>query len=366
MRVLVLDQFAELGGAQRCLLETVSALGEAGWEVHAALPGPGPLARLLEARVASVHRLDLGSYSLGTKSVADVVRYSARLGVLARQIRALARRTGADLLYVNGPRLLPPAACAELQLPVIFHCHNPIGSLAPRVLTAWAVRKTNATVIAAGNRLARQWRGAVHVVYGGVGGPPPGWERHGGSVGMIARFHPRKGQREFVTAAAQVAAELPEARFLLCGDAVFEDRLGLRYRAEVLSCLPPSVRYLGWRDDVYEVLAACDLLVLPSREEGGVPYVILEAFAARVPVLATPAGGIPEVIEDGRTGFLLSRPDAAGIARRLRELLPQPAVLSEVAERAWQLWRERFTAEEYRRRLAALLARCCSAAARRG
>lgn len=366
MRALVLDQFAELGGAQRCLLETVSALGEAGWEVHAAVPGPGPLARLLKERRISVHRLQVGAYSLGAKSAADVAHYFARLGVLARDIGALARRTRAALLYVNGPRLLPPVALAELQLPVVFHCHNRIGSLAARVLVAWALRKTNATVIAAGLRLARQWRGAAHVIYGGVEGPPPGWERYGGRVGMIARFHPRKGQREFVRAAEQVAGGLPEATFLLCGDAVFDDRLALRYRTEVLSCLPPSVRYLGWRDDVYEVLAACDLLVLPSREEGGVPHVVLEAFAARVPVLATPVGGIPEVIEDGRTGFLLSSPDPAEMARRLRELLPQRAMLSEVAERAWRLWRERFTAEHYRRRLATLLPRWEAVAGRRG
>ncbi|MCL6505929.1 MAG: glycosyltransferase family 4 protein [Bryobacteraceae bacterium] len=355
MRALVLDQFAELGGAQRCLLETVSALGEAGWEVHAALPGPGPLARLLEERGASVHPLHLGSYSLGTKSGADMVRYFARLGVLAREIRDLARRTEAGLIYVNGPRVLPPVARAELRLPVVFHCHNRIGSLTARALVAWALQKTDAIVIAAGHRLARQWRRAVHVVYGGVKGPPSTWEHYGGSVGMIARFHPCKGQREFVSAAAQVARELPQVTFLLCGDALFEDRVGFRYRMEVLSGMPPSVRYLGWRNDVYEVLAACDLLVLPSREEGGVPNVILEAFAARVPVLATPVGAVPEVIEDGRTGFLLSCPDGAEIARRLRELLPRRGILSEVAERAWRLWRGRFTAEHYRSRLLAAL-----------
>jgi glycosyltransferase involved in cell wall biosynthesis len=72
------------------------------------------------------------------------------------------------------------------------------------------------------------------------------------------------------------------------------------------------------------------------------------------------------VIEDGRTGFLLSSPDPAEIARRLRELLPQRAMLSEVAERAWRLWRERFTAEHYRRRLATLLPRWEAVAGRRG
>lgn len=351
MNVLLLDQFTELGGAQRCLVETASALREAGWEVHAAIPGPGPLVTQLESCGALVHELEAGSYSLGRKRVAEVVRYFLTNGALACEIRELGRRTRADLLYVNGPRLLPAAARAGLGMPVVFHCHNRISASAARALARWAVRKAKARVIAAGQRLARQWPRAT-VVYGGVAGPPPGWTRRGGSVGMIARFHPNKGQREFVAAAAQVAAEFPQARFLLCGDALFQDRRARRYQADVLSRLPARVRYGGWRGDVYGVLADLDLLVLPSREEGGVPNVVLEAFAAGVPVLATPAGAVPEVIEDGRTGFLLSSHQPAEVARRIRELLRQRELLREVAGRACQLWRERFTAEHYRRRIA--------------
>lgn len=352
MNVLLLDQFAELGGAQRCLLETARALREAGWEVHGAIPGPGPLVTQLERRGAFVQELHAGSYSLGRKRVAEVVRYFLTNGALACEIRDLVRRARADLLYVNGPRLLPAVARAGLGVPVVFHCHNRISSAAARALAAWAAQKANATVVAAAEVLARRWPRAK-VVYGGVEGPAPGWVHKGGSVGMIARFHPNKGQREFVAAAAQVAAQVPDARFVLCGDAIFQDRRARRYQADVLSRLPAQVRYGGWREDVYGVLADLDLLVLPSRDEGGVPNVVLEAFAAGVPVLATPAGGIPEVIEDGRTGFLLSSPRPEEVAGRMRELLRQRELLRVVAGRARQLWRERFTAELYRRQIAA-------------
>ena len=67
MRILFLDQFSELGGAQRCLLELFPVESRAGWEAHAALPGSGPLVRLLEQRSVPVHRLSLGNYALGRK-----------------------------------------------------------------------------------------------------------------------------------------------------------------------------------------------------------------------------------------------------------------------------------------------------------
>jgi glycosyltransferase involved in cell wall biosynthesis len=95
-------------------------------------------------------------------------------------------------------------------------------------------------------------------------------------------------------------------------------------------------------------LRTLDLLVVPSASEGGIPMVILEAFAAGVPVLATAVGGVGEVLSDGQNGFLLPSPSASAIERRLRELLPHRDLLARAAERAHRIWRERFTAERYR------------------
>ena len=108
------------------------------------------------------------------------------------------------------------------------------------------------------------------------------------------------------------------------------------------------MRHLGWRDDVYDVLAGLDLLVLPSGEEGGIPSVILEAFASGVAVLACPAGGIPEILVEGENGFLLPSQAAESIAARLEELLGAPDRIAAAAARAQRLWRERFTANRFR------------------
>lgn len=352
MKILFLDQFSELGGAQRCLLELLPAAVRAGWETHVALPGAGPLVPLLQQRDVHVHALSLGSYSLGRKSLPDSFRLLSDLRTVTSEIRSLAARVEPDVVYVNGPRLMPAVARARLRPPVIFHSHSRVAPSNGSFLVASALRRTQATVIAATQFAARQWSQPARVVYGGVDGPRRNWKRlqpgAGPRIGLIGRFAPQKCQKEFVLAAAELEREWPDAEFFLCGDALFGDRRGRLYKQRVLSMAPASVRCLGWCDDVYEVLAKLDLLVAPSRTEGGVPLVILEAFAAGVPVLASPVGDTAEIIEEGISGFLLPSTAAPAIARRLRELIPQRGRLTDVAACGRRLWCERFTADRYR------------------
>src|SRR6185369_341462 len=113
-------------------------------------------------------------------------------------------------------------------------------------------------------------QGAVRVIYSGVEGPSTPLVARvtgGPRIGLIGRIHPQKGQRELVLAARELASAWPEAEFVLCGAALFGDPRAKRYQEEVLALTPPSVRYLGWSDDVYGVLADLDLLVVPSAEE---------------------------------------------------------------------------------------------------
>jgi glycosyltransferase involved in cell wall biosynthesis len=365
MKILFLEQYAEPGGAQRCLLDLLPGVQAAGWEAHVALPDDGPLTPLLRERGADVHFLSLGRYPSGRKSVADGIRFVASLPVLAGEIRKLADRLGVGLIYVNGPRLLPAVTAA--RGPILFHAHSAVPAASGGTLARTALRRSRAGVIAASRFLAERWRrpaqGPVRVIYAGVDGPPTplvGRTAGGPRVGLIGRMHPQKGQLELVLAARELASAWPEAEFVLCGAALFGDPRAERYQQEVLALAPPSVRHLGWRDDVYGVLADLDLLVVPSAEEGGVPRVVLEAFAAGVPVLALASGAIPEAVVEGERGFLLASATAADLAARLNELLPQRDRLRRVAAAAQRIWRERFTADRYRAEVSAAISEAVS------
>jgi glycosyltransferase involved in cell wall biosynthesis len=341
MRILFLDQFSDVGGAQLCLLDLVRELRKAEFDLHIAVPGNGPLIERLRQAGTRCYSLNLHRYSLGPKNWGDGIHFLADLRPLARRIRDLVAEVNPDVVYANGPRLMPAVALAGLPAPVVFHSHNVLASRASRLLVARSIERSNASVIAASRFAAAQWRQA-YVVYGGVRGPasePPA--RNSTTVGMIGRMSPQKGQREFVMAARAV-----EAQFVLCGDAALGDE---QYRDHVLQLAPPSLRWVGWRDDVYPVLAELDLLVLPSCDEGGFPRVLMEAFAAGVPVLALASGAVPEIAVEGRNAFLLASREPPEIARRVRELLADRPLLASVAAEARRLWHERFTVERYAR-----------------
>ena len=108
--------------------------------------------------------------------------------------------------------------------------------------------------------------------------------------------------------------------------------------------LSENILFLGRRDDVSSLLACCDLFVLPSWAEG-LPNCVLEAMAARLPVVATRVGGIPELIEDGRNGLLVPPKDPAALAAAIRRLLEDSSLADKLAQGAQERARTEFSFE---------------------
>jgi glycosyltransferase involved in cell wall biosynthesis len=353
-RVLVLDQYDQLGGAQRCLLHLLPAFAEAGLIAHLAIPGTGPLAAAARLHGATVHLIPCGPYRSGEKRWTDAVRFACDLPRQVLQIQSLVRRLGIGLIYVNGPRLLPAAAVAAGGRPVLYHAHSIVGQLSAARLLRWAMQRTGAHVIAACrfvlDRLAPlPPETRARVIYNGI---PPGAstrrKRRQGDpwrIGVIGRIAPEKGQLEFVRAARLL---LPQQRceFVVCGAAMFSSsHYGRRVREEAHG-LP--IEFLGWRSGVDEVLSALDLLAVPSAMVDATPVVILEAFSAGVPVVAFRCGGIPEIVDDGETGVLCP-PDPSALARTLLHLMRSGAErLDSLAEHARRVLAGRFSLERYR------------------
>jgi glycosyltransferase involved in cell wall biosynthesis len=135
--------------------------------------------------------------------------------------------------------------------------------------------------------------------------------------GVVARLSPQKDHRNFLRAAAQVHAALPNARFLIVGDG--ELRAELEALARELG-LGAAVIFAGIRSDVPAVLAALDLLVFSSAWEG-LPVALLEAMASSRAVVSTAVGGVPGVLVDGSTGLLAPPGEPAALAAAMAALL---------------------------------------------
>ena len=353
MKLLLLDQFSDLGGAQQVLLEFLPVVRERGWKAVVGLPGEGEVfARVREWGFDTV-RIPCGPYRSGRKSLTDAARFLIGTPLLAAQLWRLAQ--AADLVYVNGPRLLPGVALARVKAPVLFHAHSFLFPGKQRQAVGESLRKTRAWVIGSCEHVAAIWRpyadGRVSVIYNGVAGPEAAVWKPSGVVGCVGRIAPEKGQLEFLRAAAMIHRVVPACRFQIYGAALFEDRQSLRYAEDVRAAaagLP--VTFAGWISDVYNALAQLSLLLVPSAGHEATTRVILEAFAAGVPVIAFRSGGIPEVIEDGRTGFLVDSADE--MAQVAIELMSggneRLRAISAAARDAWQA---RFTIERYHRDL---------------
>ncbi|HEX6200036.1 MAG TPA: glycosyltransferase, partial [Thermoanaerobaculia bacterium] len=117
--------------------------------------------------------------------------------------------------------------------------------------------------------------------------------------------------------------------------------------------LGEAVAWTGFRRDVPALLAAADLFVLPSRDDA-LPTVLLEAQAAGVAVVASRAGGVPEIVDDGATGVLVPPGEAAALARAVSALLADPAARGRLAQAGRRRARERFSMDAWLARLEAV------------
>jgi glycosyltransferase involved in cell wall biosynthesis len=168
-------------------------------------------------------------------------------------------------------------------------------------------------------------------------------------VGLVAVLRPGKGHDLAVAAVDALRDRFPRLRLLIAGDGpAREDVAGLA------APLGERAVFSGHRDDVMAVLDAVDVLVHPSLADA-FPTVLLEALATGVPIVASAVGGIPEIVEDGRTGLLIRPPlEPDAYATALARLLGDDELRRVLAHRGRERFEAEFTAERWAARLRGL------------
>lgn len=158
-------------------------------------------------------------------------------------------------------------------------------------------------------------------------------------VVQVARLDTIKDHGTAIRAVAAVRARHPGVRLLVVGDGPERNSIEQAIAAEELG---DRVVMLGSRNDVPQLLAAADAFLLTSLSEG-IPMTIIEAMASGVPVVATAVGGVPELIEEDRTGMLRSVGDAEGLADALVRLAESQGLRDQLAAAANERVRTRFS-----------------------
>ncbi len=388
--ILYYNHTALVSGAEISLLGLLEAQQDAGRPLALACPpDPGPARLPARAAALGVPVLAVPAFAPGFPRTPAHLVHALRQSVpagrgLARAVRALdaaivhANSVRAGLIAActplpRGTRLvvhvrdaLPPTVPGRLVAALLAHRADAVLAISHFVAAAFAgVPEGPTTTAPAARRLAG---GKLRVIPNGV--DPARWDpaqADGARVrqelgvppeapllALVGQITPWKGQRDALAALPAVLARYPAAVLCLAGSPTFTGPTvrydNLAYAAELRRTaaalgLGDRVRFLGQREDVPDLLAAADLLVLPSWAE---PFgrVLIEAMAMARPVVATRAGGVPEIVEHGASGLLVPPRDPAALAEAILALLDDPARARAMGRYGRAVVAARFTAAQ--------------------
>lgn len=149
-------------------------------------------------------------------------------------------------------------------------------------------------------------------------------------IANVGNLYPVKGQKYLIQAFRLVKDSVPNSELLIIGRGELEQEL--RTETETIG-LKDSVRFLGFREDVGDLLKASDIFVLSSLSEG-LPIALIEAMGCGLPVVATDVGGVKEVIQDGIDGFIVPAQDSVSLAGRIKLIIEGGASMNMMRENA--------------------------------
>ncbi len=351
----------ELYGSDLVLLNLVRRLDRDRFRPYVLLPTDipyeGRLSRALDEAGVAHEALAMPVLRRRYFTPRGLPRFLGHLWRGTRGVEAIARREGAALIHSNTSAVWGGALAApRLHLPHLWHVHELVTyPTFVRKLIAWMAARRSDHVVAISRAVADhlladapELEGRLSVIYDAVDTERFSPKVDGLSlrrawgvaeedvlVGVVGRISAWKGQEVFLRAFARAAQQQPRLKGVIAGDVVpGEDwrRDDLRALARDLG-VADEVLWPGYHDNAAELMAALDILVLPSIRPEPFGMVVIEAMAAGKPVIATAHGGPLESVVDGETGLLVPPNDPAGMAAALVTLAGNRALRREMGAR---------------------------------
>lgn len=276
-----------------------------------------------------------------------------------------------DLVYLNNLRSILFVSPHLRGTNLLWHEHN----IQPSVVRRVAVNGLGVTfpdrIVAVSNAVARSYvrpirRRKVDVVYNGLPRVPSDHEishdfgeHYDVTPNDFIVLHPSslqcwKGQSSLIRAAADICDERDNVRFLFLGDVNSETKYvrELRELTERLG-VEKEVFFLEFIEDVVDAFVQSDVVVHTSIRPDPLPTVILEAMSTATPVIATAVGGVPEIVVDGETGYLVDTESPPQISNAISSLIDSPEMAIEMGRRGYDRFEQRFTEKRFLRDISA-------------
>ncbi len=355
--ILFINPAGGIGGAEKSLIDLVTRLPRERFHPLVVILGPGPLARELFDRGVEIREVHLPSALLGLSRkdrfnlILLLLSGPFHLPSVIGHLIKLIREERIALVHTNGIKAhliaLLPALLS--RRPLVWHFRDLPGRGGYGILFRSLARILPTRIIANSQAVKRALKSPLRtrVVYNGVDPFPvgAGYSRSSArrmlgleedeiAIGTIGHLAPLKGYEDFLAAMPSVLKQVPSARFVITGEALYPAWRDYHRKLETEAVrlgLSEKVNFTGGRKDPGEILPALDIFVLPSRSEG-FGRANLEAMAAGLPVVSTDVGGIPEVVADGVTGILVSPQRPAALARAIITLARDSGLRTEMGK----------------------------------
>jgi glycosyltransferase involved in cell wall biosynthesis len=376
MNILFLDQSGQPGGAELCLLDIAKPYRE---NCLVGLFADGSFKHLLQQHNIPVKTLTTQSISVRKESsFVQSLGSISQIAPLIAQVVQLAHKY--DVIYANTQKALVVGALASFLTcrPLVYHLHDILGAehfsptnrrLAVTLANCFASlviansKATQAAFIAAGGRAE-----ITHVVYNGFDTNHYLQQRSHSQqirdqlglanqfvIGHFSRLSPWKGQHILLEALAQCPQNVTA---IFVGDALFgeQDYVQQLHQQVTELSLEKRVQFLGFRADVIPLMNACDLVTHTSTAPEPFGRVIVEAMLCSRPIIAAQAGGATELVETGKTGWLIPPGNPTQLASAIISCLNQPEQTANIAHQGQLAASQRFNLKVIEQQLAQLLA----------
>lgn len=339
INILYADIFGDrIGGGQRSLMDLARSLNRKRFNPIIVCPEAGKFVDLIRSYSITVEIAPMGTFK--------TINFISWLSTF-NKLAGLVKKHKVNLIHVNGLRaaIYCGVVAKYFKIPLVWHVRVlESGGIAERIAYFFADKViVNSEIV--GKKFAgwKDMSKKIAVVYNGIDleefKPDErknklvsefGFDENEPLVGIVGELSSNKGQKYFLEAASKVVKELPQVKFLVVGE---EPDSGA-YKGELIRLanklkISTSVYFLGFRDDIVDVLNSLRLLVHCSEREG-FGRVVAEAMALKKPVVAFDAGAVSEIVVDGENGFLVPLKNVQILAQRMTYLLNDKAMATKM------------------------------------
>lgn len=331
-----------MGGAQKVFLNLVIGFMEAGHDVIVALP-KGPLVEIIAKKIRKVYIININS-PFSVFKILNII-HNNRVDLINAHLTKCALIFSISNIFPNIP------LCSSLHNDII---HEKLGFIKKRIYPTiyFVIGKLSDGIIAVSeysknvfiNR-AKISPDNIRVIYNGIKIPDQKignqmlYKKRNYLVGAVGRLSIEKGYTHLIEALGHI--DQYEFNCVIVGDGPCRKALERQIKARHLS---DKVKILGFMSNVYEIIREMDVIVVPSLNETfGIS--IVEAFFQKKPVIASNAGGIPELVKNNVTGYLFKAGDVQALVCNINYVLKNLGKIEEIIENAYNFALMNFTSE---------------------